>query len=288
MNVSTTDPVLTPGSAIDLHLHTVYSDGKWMPEDLIDHLLAEGFALAAITDHDRVDTVASLQELARAKGLPLLVGTEMTTTWQGSITDILCYGYEPANSAALGDLAAALLHAQQENTRQAYDYLCRNGHIEEVPPEELAAILQTPAAQMPFELVALAHRQGGENLNAALNASGLKLETSEPAAVVEAGHRCGALCLIAHPGRSDGFCCFDWDLLDRFRQEIPIDGLEAHYPRHTPDQVALYLEYAQQHDLLVSSGSDSHEPAKPPIKYRAELSRALLERLGIQMKEKIN
>ena len=41
--------------------------------------------------------------------------------------------------------------------------------------------------------------------------------------------------------------------------------------------------YAEKHNLLTSSGSDSHGPGKKPIKYRAELSRALLERLGIRI-----
>jgi hypothetical protein len=45
----------------------------------------------------------------------------------------------------------------------------------------------------------------------------------------------------------------------------------------------MYLEYARQHKLLVSAGSDSHKPEKPPIKFRAELCRSLLERLGIQV-----
>ena len=36
--------------------------------------------------------------------------------------------------------------------------------------------------------------------------------------------------------------------------------------------------------LSVSSGSDSHRPEKPPIKYPAELSRALLKCVGIQLK----
>jgi 3',5'-nucleoside bisphosphate phosphatase len=45
----------------------------------------------------------------------------------------------------------------------------------------------------------------------------------------------------------------------------------------------MYLDYARQHDLLTSSGSDSHGPDKKPIKYQAELSRKLLERLGISL-----
>ena len=48
-------------------------------------------------------------------------------------------------------------------------------------------------------------------------------------------------------------------------------------------QAAIYREYAERHQLLTSAGSDSHGPGKPPIKYRAELSHGLLERVGIQM-----
>jgi predicted metal-dependent phosphoesterase TrpH len=76
---------------------------------------------------------------------------------------------------------------------------------------------------------------------------------------------------------------YDVQLLDQFRQEVPIDGLEVYHPLHTPAQTAMYREYAQRHHLLTSAGSDSHGPDKPPIKYRAELSRGLLERVGIQI-----
>jgi predicted metal-dependent phosphoesterase TrpH len=71
--------------------------------------------------------------------------------------------------------------------------------------------------------------------------------------------------------------------LDQFRREVPIDGLEIYYPVHTPAQTAMYREYAQRPHLLTSAGSDSHGPDKPSIKYRAELSHGLLERLGIQV-----
>ncbi|HAT44595.1 MAG TPA: hypothetical protein DIU08_09820 [Ktedonobacter sp.] len=74
------------------------------------------------------------------------------------------------------------------------------------------------------------------------------------------------------------------NLLDEIRQEVPIDGFEVYYPAHTPEQIAMYLAYAQKHRLLTSSGSDSHGPDKKPIKYQAELSRSLLERVGIQIK----
>ena len=48
---------------------------------------------------------------------------------------------------------------------------------------------------------------------------------------------------------------------------------------------AMYREYAQRHHLLTSAGSDSRGPDRPPIKNRAELSRGLLERVGIQIEQ---
>ncbi len=96
--------------------------------------------------------------------------------------------------------------------------------------------------------------------------------------------RAGAVCLIAHPGCKDGFVTYNDQMLDKLRQDIPIDGLEVYQPKHSPEQTAMYLQYAQKHHLLISSGSDSHRPGKPPVKYRAELSRSLLERIGIQVK----
>lgn len=39
--LSTTGLHLAAEAAIDLHLHTTYSDGRWTPEPLLDYLLGE-------------------------------------------------------------------------------------------------------------------------------------------------------------------------------------------------------------------------------------------------------
>ena len=95
MEALTPHLVLTPDAAIDLQLHTTASDGTWAPEQLIDYLVSERFGLVAITDHDRVDTATSLQQLAAQKQLPVLTAVEMSTSWNGELTDVLCYGFDP-------------------------------------------------------------------------------------------------------------------------------------------------------------------------------------------------
>ena len=284
MNLSTTGLSLAANSAIDLHLHTTYSDGRWTLEQLLDYLLREQFGLAAITDHDRVDMVASIQQLALDKHLPVLVSVEMTATWKGEMTDLLCYGFD-TNHNALNDLAQNLLRRQQENTREVYENLQGQGCT--LSPDGLSAILAKPSAEQPHAIVALLKEHGyglgKPSVEELVMSTSCKFATNDPWAIVEAAHQSGGVCLLAHPGHEDGFITYDVQLLDQFCQEAPIDGLEVFHPLHTPAQTAMYREYAQRHHLLTSAGSDSHRPDKPPIKYRAELCRALLERLGIQI-----
>jgi 3',5'-nucleoside bisphosphate phosphatase len=280
MKLSTTNLILSPNASIDLQLHTTFSDGTWLPDELIDYLAREQFGLVAITDHDRVDTVAALQQLALEKHLPILVAAEMSASWQGGITDVLCFGFDPAPNA-LSDLTRDVLQRQQENTREVYENLLQKGYTFPQHPNALPGILEKPSAQQPKELATLLKSTGEQSAGKIVWEVGCTFVTNDIAAIVEASNRSGAVCLLAHPGRKDGFITYDVDLLDKLRREAPIDGLEVYYPAHTPKQTTMFLDYAQKHDLLISSGSDSHGPDKPPIKYPARLSRALLERMGI-------
>jgi 3',5'-nucleoside bisphosphate phosphatase len=281
----TSYPILAADAAIDLQMHTTYSDGRWTPEQLLGYLVNEQFGLVAITDHDRVDTVAALQQLAIQKQLPVLVAAELSTSWRGGATDILCYGFDPQGKE-LRDLTQDVVRRQREITQEVYANLLRKGyefpHQQEVLRESGGEPLQAN------DLVRLVEEHGyGTDKESAWKIvfdAGYFYATNDIAAVVDAAHRCGGVCLIAHPGRGGDFTRYDISLLDQLRQEVPIDGFEAYYPDHTAEQITMYLEYARKHRLVVSSGSDSHGPEKNPIKYRAELSRDLLERVGIQVK----
>ena len=269
-------------AAIDLQLHTTHSDGDWTPERLLDHVAAAGFGLVAITDHDRVDTVVEVQRLGALRGVQVLAAAELSSEWEGQPLDLLCYGFDPAQPGPLAALAATTYHAQIDNFREMYDALRRRGY--RFPA---AADILGPGNDSPRrldDLVALLERHGyTDGLGDTLRAAGFRWITADPAAVVEAAHRSGAVCLIGHPGRGGEFVRLDGAQLDRFRAAVPIDGLEVEHPSHTPEQVALFREYARRHDLLTSTGSDSHGPyGQMPIKYPAAASRALLERVGIR------
>jgi hypothetical protein len=177
-------------------------------------------------------------------------------------------------------LAQDVLRRQPENPRQVYENLQRQGGT--LPPESLSGHVAKPGAEQPHAFVILLKEHGyglGEpSAGRIVWEAGATFATKAPAAVVGAAHQDGAVCLLAHPGHEDGFVTFDVPLLVQFRQEAPIDGVEVYHPLHTAAKTEMYLEYARHHHLLISAGSDSHRPEKPPIKYRAELCRDLLER----------
>src|SRR5690242_6169854 len=129
--------MIGPDDAVDLHLHTRYSDGQWRPEALFDHLAARGFRAVAVTDHDWVDRVARMRALGDARGIHVLVGVEVSASWRDETAHLLCYAAE-SFGAALGQLVRRTARRQLENTRAVHAELRRRGYAFPHQDEALA------------------------------------------------------------------------------------------------------------------------------------------------------
>jgi predicted metal-dependent phosphoesterase TrpH len=273
---------ISPDAPIDFQLHTIHSDGWWHPEELIDYLVQEGFAIAAITDHDRVDTIEQVQYLGAQRNLHILTAAEFSGEWKGISTDVLCFGFDPHNPA-LRELSDSLLRPLYMRTRQAYMTLLERGY--RFPREQELLAKRGGEVRLPTDLGLLLIKHGyvadkaeGRRLLDELNCVWSTVPVEQ---VIETVHQSGGVCLLAHPGRGGASFYFTEEALDELRAIAPFDGLEAFYPAHSPEDTAFFLRYAEKHQLLVSAGSDSHSPAaQMPIKYQARQARALLERLG--------
>jgi len=273
---------------IDLHMHTTYSDGRWSADQLLDYLAQQGFGLVAVTDHDRVETVAGIQQLGAQKQVAVLAGVEISAQWQGKMADVLCYGFDPQDEILRG-IAEWVRQGQKANAEEVYEELLRRGYRFPHRQEVLAA--RAGDLRVAGDSATLLIKHGYVNdwptALQMIRDAGYQEFKADIAQTIEAVHRSGGVALIAHPGRGqheDEFTFYTPHLLDQVLAEIPIDGIEVYYPTHSPELVETYLAYAQQHDLLISAGSDSHgPPGRLPIKYRAELCRRLFEQVGIQM-----
>lgn len=278
---------LSPEAAVDLHLHTRASDGGWTPETLITYLREHQFQVAAVADHDTMASVPAARSIGEDAGIDIVPAVEMTTRWEDRHVHCLIYGIysERPEARVFMELLAEQQHQLDVTARRIVDLLERNGR--RVP--SLAEVADGRPLKPYLVYFAMIKDGHGRDPRTAHNiVKGL----GEPGLVdvpldqtVAAAHEAGALAVVAHPGRDDGWGILKADKLDRMRTTIPIDGIEAHYRSYKDDEVAMYRGYAAEHDILASAGSDSHRPGYPvdPIPYHAAWIAPLLRQLGYEV-----
>ena len=82
---------MTLATAIDLHIHSTYSDGVLTPVELVDLAESDGLSAIAITDHDTADGIDETMQRGREKGIEVITGIEMSS-WHGD-TSMHILGY---------------------------------------------------------------------------------------------------------------------------------------------------------------------------------------------------
>ena len=80
----------------DLHLHSLFSDGTYSPEELAALGQQFGFAALALTDHDTVEGCARMAAACAAAGIDFITGTELTAEQDGNELHFLGYFIDTA------------------------------------------------------------------------------------------------------------------------------------------------------------------------------------------------
>src|SRR5437773_1019723 len=89
---------------IDLHTHTVYSDGTFTPAELMALARQRGLDVLAVTDHDTTNGLAEAESAAAIDGIELVPGVEFSTVREGEGVHVLCYFMDPAHPEFMAEL----------------------------------------------------------------------------------------------------------------------------------------------------------------------------------------
>jgi 3',5'-nucleoside bisphosphate phosphatase len=248
---------------IDLHLHTTASDGRCTPYELVNRAWRAGVTVMAVTDHDTVAAIPEVRSAAKACGIEVIAGIEITAI-ESSGRDIHMLGYfiDPDDSGLTTFLA------KQRTQRIA--------RVE-------ALGLRLAQLGMPIDIgPVLRHAQeprgrsvGRPQIARAMVAAGYVADTREafdrwlatgrpafvprsgapPGEVIDIVHTAGGLASLAHPGQTD---------VDSFISayvESGLDAIELYHPDHDANAVARYRNIASRLNLLATGGSDFHGDA---------------------------
>ncbi len=245
---------------IDLHLHSLCSDGRLEPAAVVAAAKDAGLAALALTDHDTVAGIAEAETAAAALGLPFVPGLELSAydAEQGS-THLLGYFIDPEHAAFL-DFLEEVRESRVERAALMVQKLNELGlrvSLDEVMAEA------SPTGLIARPHVARALVDGGwvgsygeafSRFIAAGRPAYVPTQHVEPAEGIGWIHEAGGLAVLAHPGKTHGA-----DAIRRLA-EAGLDGLETLHPEHGPVEVRKLRGLAAELDLLETGGSDWHGP----------------------------
>ena len=265
---------------VDLHTHTLASDGRLRPRELVRRARHAGITVLGITDHDTLAGLAEAREEAGAQGLELVDGVEITAFEGGR--DIHVLGYF-VRHAPLADFLSRQRRARVDRVRAIGRRLAELG-----APVDVEALLERRSGEddaIGRPAVAAALVEAGhaativEAFDRFLGRNGAAFVPRTGPDVPEAIariHAAGGVASLAHPA------------LDASDARIPdwaaagLDALEAYHSEHDAASVARYCEMARSLGLAVTGGSDYHgdERAARARLGRVTLPREALDRLA--------
>lgn len=252
----------------ELHAHTTRSDGVLTPAALVEHALARGVKVLAVTDHDTVRGISEARERGRELGIEVIAGIELTCengggAGAGDAIDILGYFIDPASR----ELAAALGRLRARRVARVDAILARL-RAEGVTVFDRPAVLRREASQfghphLARAIVAAGHAASVDEANRKWLAPGRPAH--EPRAALAAAdaiaavRAAGGVAVLAHPGRYRAE-----PRLERLI-EAGLGGIEVYHPTHAPEQVARFEAVARSLGLVATGGADFHgDPARRP------------------------
>jgi 3',5'-nucleoside bisphosphate phosphatase len=247
---------------IDLHLHTTASDGRLTPAELVDLAASAGLRVIAVTDHDTTASVADAQALARRQAIEVVPGIEITAVFGGRDVHMLAYFVDIGDAAfqrfLVGQRASRLARLEAIGARLAELGVPVN--LEgALGMARLQSNLSVGRPQAARALVAAGHvRDMHEAFDRWLGTGRpgfVPRAGPEPARVIEIVHAVGGLVSLAHPGRTK----VDEQIAPL--RAAGLDAIEVFHRDHDDVDVAKYTAIARDLDLLVTGGSDFHDPA---------------------------
>lgn len=260
---------------IDMHAHTNYSDGELSPNDLIKLAIDKGIGTLAITDHDTIQGIKTIDrslDYIVDSGIEIINGIELTAKVNKGRMHILGYGIDLNNEAlnrkmiALRDNSINYVLSIMEQIKR--DYGIRFGY------EDIKELVNANHNLGRPDLARLCVKYGyavsipdafDKYLVDAFNKIrkiGKGLQYQE---CLELIINSGGIPVLAHPKSLE---LSDKELLILLKEMISygLQGIEVYHSSHTLEEMNYYLEIVNKYNLLVSGGSDFHgKSVKPDV-----------------------
>ncbi|MCL2852375.1 MAG: PHP domain-containing protein [Defluviitaleaceae bacterium] len=251
---------------IDLHTHSIYSDGTLSPGEIVARAKTKGLAAISITDHDTVQGLSEGESAAAAAGIEFLHGCEISAyhgNWQ---VHILGYCIDP-RSQTLAAQFEELAAIRDERNRKMLDALGRIGI--DVSHDQLSYAAGCNIITRSHFARVLWNRGYARSIQDAFDkyvsqgaAAYVPHEAMTTRDCIEFIRREGGVPVLAHPFQYHT----DDSRTGKLVEELAgygLMGIESIYTSHTLSQTLQAKRWANKYRLVETGGSDFHGENRP-------------------------
>jgi 3',5'-nucleoside bisphosphate phosphatase len=252
---------------IDLHTHSLVSDGTDKPAELVRKAHAVGLDVVALTDHDTFDGLDEAAAESERLGLLLVRGMELSCSRAGDSVHVLAYGVDPANPA----LAAEMARVRDGRLGRLAGVLAKLAELG-VPVSEaevMAQVGDSPSVGRPHiadALIKAGHVRDRQEAFDRFLADGGPAHVHRYTIEVERGidlvHDAGGLAVIAHPWGRGREYVLPSRVLEALARDHGLDGIEVDHQDHDSETRERLRALADGLGLLATGASDYHGVGK--------------------------
>lgn len=262
---------------IDLHIHTVCSDGALTPKEVIDEALTNKVSTIAICDHDTIEAYnEELFEYAKEKNINLIIGVEISTKTKKCGIHVLGYNFD-LNNKEFREKLYNLRNARHIYLRNVAKKLEELGY--KVAVDELDKIDAVTKAHIANDVIGNKENetklkevfghipQKGEFIETIMNEgcpAYVKRETITPKEASSLIHKAGGKVVLAHPVAYSYEDNLTEEDIEKLVMEMQPDGIETNYIyidcndiKH--NDIVRWNDFAKKHNLKTTIGSDFHK-----------------------------
>lgn len=248
---------------IDLHMHTVISDGTDTPKELLEAVKASGIEFFSVTDHDAVKAGKILPGLLKEGDPAFVPGIEFSCQDELGKYHILGYRFNPDDPSIVSvlncghDLRMSKLQMRLDFLKDEYGFAFSKEDV-----EKLFALDNPGKPHIANMMVAYGYAKTKEEaILDFINKAPGKSEHIRPEDAIIGILGANGIPILAHPfyGSGDELILGD-EMEERLLRlmEMGLLGVEAYYSGFTAKMHADMCALAARHNLYITAGSDYH------------------------------
>ena len=245
-------------ATIDLHLHTLASDGRLTPTELVQMVAKNGLKTISITDHDSTEGLAEAYEAVKEfPALRIIPGIEMSADIPGDEVHVLGYFLDYHNEefqATLSEFRRGRVDRAKVMVEKLQD-LGKPVDWERV--QDFAGDGTVGRPHIALAMVEAGYfKEPKEAFDEYLGNNGLAYfdrPKLAPAAGVEMIKKVGGVPVLAHPTFMN-----DMEAGISNLKKVGLVGMEVYYAQYDDDTVRHLARLAKEYDLIPCGGSDYH------------------------------